>query len=45
MINNGEISAKIDSKHKMISFIDDSNQSSEYLTVVEELEKQNKRIV
>ena len=50
MITDQEIVAKIDSKQQMISFIDssaggDHNQEAEYLEVVEELEKQNARII
>ena len=52
MICEGQTKAKIDSKCQMISFIDttsggscgDSN-SREYLEVIEELEKQNRRII
>lgn len=50
MISEGEIKAKIDSKQKMIAFIEvndeeDDEKVGEYLEVIEELETQNKRIV
>lgn len=50
MICDGEIKAKIDSKQKIISFIEvsvdqDDEKENEYLEVIEELEQQNKRIV
>jgi hypothetical protein len=51
MIGQGHISAKLDQKQKMISFTDsndntsDQTHSQDYLSVVEELERQNKRIV
>jgi thermostable 8-oxoguanine DNA glycosylase len=51
MIIDGNIQAKIDQKLKMISFVDlqqheaSSADNSEFFEVVEELERQNKRIV
>ena len=56
MIQDGRVKAKLDAKEKMISFIDtaasssaqshgDEAKESEYLEIVEELERQNKRIV
>lgn len=54
MISEGQIKAKIDAKQQMISFIDDQKNTSgggdqlanaEYLEVVEELERQNKKII
>ena len=51
MIADGQIEAKIDQKQKMISFVDKESEdtkgagNAEYLEVVEELERQNKRII
>lgn len=46
MITDGLIHAKIDSKQKMISFIESAQDSGDqYLDVVSQLEAQNKRIV
>ena len=52
MISEGQIKAKIDSKEQMISFIDTASQGhseeareTEYLEIVEELEKQSQRII
>ncbi|CDW71172.1 UNKNOWN [Stylonychia lemnae] len=55
MINQDESQAKIDSQKEMISFIDSTSMTSasqqddakeaEYLTVIEELENQNQRII
>ena len=46
MITDGLVHAKIDSKQKMISFIESPQDSGDqYLDVVSQLETQNKRIV
>jgi hypothetical protein len=52
MIADGQIDAKIDMKQKMISFVDKESEgdargtgNAEYIEVVEELERQNKRII
>jgi ligand-binding sensor protein len=46
MITSGQVKAKMDERQNMISFIEDSNQtSSDYLSVVETLESQNNRII
>ncbi len=53
MISTGSIRAKIDPKQEMISFIDttsaqggkDESKDQEYIEVIEELEKQNARII
>ena len=46
MITSSQVKAKMDERQHMISFIEDSNQtSSDYLSVVEALETQNNRII
>lgn len=53
MINNDKIKAKIDSEKQTIAFIDaqsvdqgaDLAREQEFLTVIEQLEKYNKRII